>query len=315
MIKLIRADFSRLFRSAIFWAAVVAVLGFAFFCINEERNMVSRYYLYDETLFIGTTLICFPIAIVISTFTGADYRFGTIRNKLSVGVTRAQIYFSKFIVCTVASLMLHALWLIAVIGSSAVGIVGSFEMSYRNLAMLIFISIVTIIAFSSVFLFISMIIPSISLSIIAVMIVAGSMMYLSEWLDMRLGEPEYIVEVKYVSVISSYKDEYGNDIEELETEEREYLNPKYVSGFRRKVYEFFFNAIPNSQVRNLSAVSSFMAVYMDMDFWGPEDIEELEFKSMDELVNSRMTLPLYSLIVIFVTTVAGLAIFRVENIR
>lgn len=297
MIKLMKADFLRLFKSILFWLAVIAVLVFAFFTVNENRYSLIGNTL-DSDLFLGTAYIFFPIAIVISTLIGDDHRYGTIRNKISVGLTRTQIYFSNFIVCTAASLILHALWLIAIIVSSKSEAVSDLTMSERNLAILIFISFITIIAFTSLILLTSMVIPSIILSVIAAVVIVISMTYLSLWIDDRLSVPEY----DYVpQVISMYTDDDGNLFEEHEY--LEVKNPQYVSGIRRKVYTFLYCTLPSAQVRHLNDINE------------AQELGTMTEAEINELVDKETVISLYALLFICVTTVSGVVIFGKEDLK
>ena len=127
MNKLLSADFTRLWKNKVFWlgAACMALLACWIICIGYGQNVRWADDIgfepnrLDAYLFQFAPMIGGFAAVIISLFLGADYSDGTIRNKLIVGSRRRDIYLSNLVVCTAASLICMAAYLI---GAFAVGI-------------------------------------------------------------------------------------------------------------------------------------------------------------------------------------------------
>ena len=83
MSKLLRADFSRLFKNKIFWLGVLfmaGLAGFVTFTRWSDMRAVPEYYgSSDGLLFVGGMYIDIVIAVVTGIFVGTDYSSGTIR--------------------------------------------------------------------------------------------------------------------------------------------------------------------------------------------------------------------------------------------
>lgn len=285
MSKLLRADFARLFKSKIFWLGTIFMFGFAAFAVHTHWKDMRDYPDYisssDGMLFAGTEFIGIVIAIVIGIFIGTDYSHGTVRNKLAVGHSRMKMYFSNLIVCTAASMIMHFAWLGVIIGGAVSGLTRKFEMSAGNIAAEILISVFAVSAISAIFLLISMIVPSRSAGVVAVMILSLVMMLAAMMIWSRLNEPEFFSPYQYKAV-----DENGNVYEEYQQKEK---NPYYLEGTKRRVYEILYDVIPNCQIRHLALGDGF-----------------------DDSMNF---LPLYSLSIMIVTTAAGVFVFRRKDLK
>ena len=121
MRKLLSANFARLWKSKIFWTLEGFCFGFGVFtyilvAINT-RNLGQGWleyeahaYFYFPFLFIAAI-----IAIFACFFIGNDYSDGTIRNKLIVGHSRMNIYFSFFLIVCIASVLFLLAHVLAVL--------------------------------------------------------------------------------------------------------------------------------------------------------------------------------------------------------
>lgn len=104
---LLKANFSRLWRSASFWVAVAVMAGVSVveLCVmlNARRQGIpvpleNRYAIF--ALMSGVVLSAF-----CSLFIGAEYSDGAIRNKISVGHSRAAVYLANLTVCAAAGVL------------------------------------------------------------------------------------------------------------------------------------------------------------------------------------------------------------------
>ncbi len=116
MLRLIKSDFYKLFRMKSFYicgilAAIFAGLGI--FSLNTldkaqyalyglEDMFVSQYTgIYSITIGISSATLF--ITILVSMFVASEFKFGTIKNIVSRGIGRAEIYFSKYIITVFVS--------------------------------------------------------------------------------------------------------------------------------------------------------------------------------------------------------------------
>lgn len=281
MIKLIKSNFSRLWKSKIFWLGMIFMFGMGIYAVFSRYTEVNKKpeYSYDmeDLLFSGCMFMIVIAAVFIGLFIGTDYHNGTIRNKLIVGHTRTEVYFSNFIVCISALLIMHFAYFIPVIG---VGfpLVGN-SASAGSLIKLTLISITTLISLCSIFLLISMLIHSKSNASVTAIIISVLFLMSAMMIQNKLDGPEYYEDYDYV-----YTDEEGTIHEEHIDREKNY---DYVDGTKRKVYEFLYDFLPGCQMLQITQQN-------------PENPERL---------------PIYSFSIIVVTTACGIFFFRRKNLK
>lgn len=292
MIKLLRADFARVFKSRIFWLCEIFMFGFASYAVYDKWKYTHKFpELYsppDDLLFAGALFIGLVIAVFMGSFVGADYKNGTIRNKLIVGHSRVSMYLSNLVVCVSASLIMHVTWFALLIGASKIGLIRDFETSTGTMLLLILISFFTIIAFAAIYLLLCMLITSKSTSSVTVLLLFFVMLIATISIQERLYAAEYEEPYSF-----TYVDENGEVYEEY-FEGGENLN--YISGTKRKVFEFLNDLIPSCQVMQLDERTS---------------IGQVKISAEDHVVR----LPLYALSITVVTTAMGIFIFRRKNLK
>lgn len=286
MSKLLRADFVRLFKSRIFWTGVIFMFGFAGYIVYNrwiEMRKFPDYYDYDDNiLFAGAMFIGIVIAVVIGSFIGADYKNGTIRNKLAIGHSRLSMYLSNLIICAASSMIMHAIWFLVFFASEKLSLIRGFETPFTKIISSVLISFLPIAAFTSIFLMLCMLITSKSAGSVTVLVLSFLMLMAAVAIQSDLSMPEYYEPYGY-----SYTDENGELIEEHHDREK---NPFYITGARRKIYEFLYDFIPNGQMAQIS---------------------DMESITVDEM----KLLSLYSLGLIAVTTTAGILIFCKKDLK
>lgn len=294
MIRLLRADFARLFKGRIFWLGTAFMVALAAFATwtkwKDSQDFPDYYNPPDGILLAGAMYIGIVIAVVLGVFIGTDYSHGTIRNKHVVGHSRTAMYFSNLVICVVAAEIMHIAYMAVVIGASAVGITKSFEMSAGNIAGLVLTSIFTIAALTSVFVLVSMLIPSRTAGSVSLIILSLALIIAANTIYYRLMEEEYTKPYSFTVI-----NEYG---EEVEVEQESIKNPKYLTGTKRKIYEFFNDLLPINQIMQLGDGGSGKTL-------GDEG----------ELPDHTAYFPIYSLSLIVVTTTAGILVFRKKDLK
>ena len=111
MRKLLSANFARLGKSKVFWTmeSVCLLTGviFYFLFIINTRNIGESWLLHSANYYFFLFIIYVGIimGIFTSVFIGTEYSDGTIRNKLSVGHCRRNIYLANLLVVCAAGLL------------------------------------------------------------------------------------------------------------------------------------------------------------------------------------------------------------------
>lgn len=292
MIKLLKGDFIRLFKSKIFWLCTIFMFGFADMAVytkwNDSKLVPDYYNPPDSILLAGGIYIAIVIAIFIGLFIGADYSSGTIRNKHTMGHSRTAMYLSNLIICITASVIMHVVYIAVIVLAASTGITRKFEMSYGNIAAQVLISIFAVAAISAILLFVSMLIPSRSAGVVLAIILAIVLIAGAGRIDNWLREEEYATD--YAVTIA----EDGGVVYKPQGTAP---NPRYITGVKRKVLEFVNDLLPVNQMSQLMFGKPSAA---------PEEMEENNFGAW---------FPLYSLLLIAVTTGAGVILFRRKDLK
>lgn len=278
--KLLSANFSRLFHSKVYWLGMFFMFGFALFavCARFHDTITMPDYPYatvDGLWFVGGIYLSVVLAVFISIWIGTEYSDKTMRNKIIVGHARGTIYCSNWITCMIASLMMHLVYIAVIAGLGAV-LLGRPETPGKVLALSILASLLTVMALSSIFLLIAMLIDSKSTGVVVSMILALLIIFGSMIVFNRLAAPEYYE--------SSYEMVVDGQVIEGEPE----LNPRYLEGTKREVYQFVLDAVPGGQ----------MLQYGDMSL--PGNIARF---------------PFYSSLIILLTSGFGWICFRRKDLK
>lgn len=235
MIKLLNAGFNRLRKNKLFWIVTIVTIGLALLVIYASYSDMKKYgdVIEVEQLMLNySTMVGIVIAIFTSLFLGVEYSDGAIRNKISIGHKRTNIYLSNLIITTVTSLFSYILWLI-VIMMIGIPLFGGFTMSISNLLMLIGCIFVTVISYSSIFTFIAMTVSNKTMTAIVTIMLAFGMMMGALVCFRILDAQEYIQSASLV---------------EGEMKFEEILNPKYPSEAKKKVCQILLDVNPAGQM-------------------------------------------------------------------
>ncbi len=278
--KLLSASFRRLFRSKTYWLCAIFMTGFATFAVCSRYNQTIKYEDYpyptaDALWFIGGMYISVLVAAFASLWIGTDFSDGTVRNKLMVGHTRRELYLSNWIVCSVGALIIHVAYIMVVAGLGSL-LLEPFETSFKVLWIMSLVSLLSLVAQTSIFVLIVMLIHTKSTGAVVSLVVAMALIIASSTIYAMLDAPEYV-------------DPFGGmtiDGELVQMEPQ--ANPRYLDGIRREIYQHTLNTMPTGQ----------MIQYGELAY--PEDLAYF---------------PLYSLAVIFVSTGAGLVLFKKKDLK
>lgn len=238
MSKLIHANMVRMIKSKIFWAAEIFLVGYSIFVYTMAHDSLSHsdsagtawlVYFFNDMLFIGAVIAVFTVV-----FIGVEYSDGTIRNKLVVGHTRKDIYFSNFIVCYAAGILQFVTYCAV---SAAMGFLftGSETLIQMNqMPWRIVYSLFIILVYSAAFSMLAMLDTNKTRAMVIGLFAVLALYILMTQIYGDLQQPE-----QTDRVVSS---ETG----ELQIEEN-FPNRKYVGGTKRIVYEWIDTFLPIDQ--------------------------------------------------------------------
>lgn len=275
MSKLLSAQFTRLKKNKLFWAEMAAMFVFAVVMISTQYREHIQYEVevsLDSVLFGYAMPMGIIMAVFSSIFLGTEYSDGTIRNKIIIGYSRGNIYFANLITNIAVAFLMCLSYLLAVV---AIGLplIGSATIDTVVILEILLGTLILSVAFCSIFTMISMVYGNkAAVAVISILLVIGLFLF-AAYINSRLEAPQYINE--YVI------DSAGN------MQDQPVLNPKYLTGTKRAVYEFLYDFLPTGQ----------SVQYMTM------------------AVKHLWRLPLYSLIITMVTTVTGAAVFKRKDIK
>lgn len=243
MIRLLNAGFERLRKNKIFWLVMIFSIGLALFMIYTRYSDMK---LYDDVIEVEqimlnySTIVGIVIAIFTSLFLGVEYSDGAIRNKISIGHKRINIYLSNLIIVMLTSLFSYLLF-IAVAAVIGIPLFGNITISISKLLMLLGCIFVTVIAYSSLFTFIAMLISNKTItSIVSIMSAFLLMMIALTCLNI-LSAQEYIQSASMVDGEMKFE---------------EVKNPKYPSESKKKVCQTLLDINPAGQMFQLAGRSA-----------------------------------------------------------
>lgn len=244
MRKLLSASFFRLRRNKIFWAEIglTAILSAFTVIVNyspEVQAMENRLYL-DDVFFTMYLVLGFILAAGISLIVGTEYSDGTIRNKLIVGNTRTQVYFSNLIASVVPSclvLMVHGI----ITYGMGFFLFGSFQMPAEQTVIALFSSLLTTFVFSALFTAIAMNCSNKAVTAVVSLLLVLALTYLASSFGNILSEQEMTYDGVTITMDGV---QFGDIIR----------NPAYVSGLQRTLYEFVYDMLPTGQLLQMYAL-------------------------------------------------------------
>lgn len=239
MNKLLNAGFTRLRKNKLFWLLTIFSIGLALFMIYTRYSDMKAYgdvIEVEQIMLNYSTIVGIVIAIFTSLFLGVEYSDGAIRNKISTGHKRANIYLSNLLITSITSLFSYILFvvIVAIIG---IPLFGGITISISKLLMLLGCIFATVIAYSSIFTFIAMMISNKAITaIVSIMLAFGMMMAALTCFNI-IDAKEFVQEGTFVDGEMKFE---------------EVPNPKYPSEEKRKVCQTLLDIIPAGQMFQLA---------------------------------------------------------------
>lgn len=246
MRKLLCANLSRWRRDYFFWGmtvfVVIASLVFCTMTYNAyiEYTAAEVSYYVEDVLFHFMAYIGFACALCNVLRIGTEFDHHTIRNKLIVGHTRAEVYFSEYMTSLLASeILLLAMLLPA--GIAGYLFFEAFLFSWTQLLGMILCAVLLTAVFSAITVSISMNVHNRTGALVATMLFLLALLFFASYCANRLdADPTTFSHIIY----TADGVEYGDLIE----------NPAYVDGVQRTIYEWLTDALPTGQAVQLASL-------------------------------------------------------------
>lgn len=244
MRKLLSANTNCLLKNRIFYLEMIFCALFSawivFMNYNPEIQTTKDCLSLDDVFFTMYQLLCLVLAACISLTIGTEYSDGTIRNKLIVGHTRFQIYFSMLltnIFSTILILVIHGI-VTYVLGYF---LLGAFQMKISQLIIALLCAILTMLVFTAFFAAIALNCSNKAITVVGSFFAALAIIYMSSFAGNKLLEPE----MTYDGIVINMDGvQFGDLIE----------NPAYVTGTARTVFEFVYDLLPAGQIMQINSM-------------------------------------------------------------
>ena len=239
MRHLLFATFRRLFKGALFWIGMLVMAGLGVFVTvsraNNNRVLPNMGYdTPDGLLFVGLTYFLITAAVFDSLFIGAEHKDCTWRNKLLAGYNKLQIYFAYLAVTTVANLLMHLAYVVAVLGTSA-PLLNSFHTPTNVNVTFFFCSLATVVALNALMVTLSMLVQNRAVVAVACMLLAIVLMLGGMSIFQALLEPEFL----------SGPPSTVNGV--LMPAPEPVPNPNHLTGAKRAFFQFLHDLSPGGQ--------------------------------------------------------------------
>lgn len=243
MRRLIRADLHNLFKDKTF--LIISVFSFVlgvFMPLMGFKNkiMYDEITVFEDGFFIFLSVFALLIPTSVSFFVGKSFDWGTLRNKICVGHSRINVYFSFLITSLIGATILIALYFIPYL------ILGSFMLEAMDIplkAFILFFLTSILVLFSLTALSVAIVenIESRVVSMAITMVVVIALLMVGTIAVQMLMEPEMIT----------------NSMTMMDGEfvfADPYPNPRYVKESRRWIWELMRDSILGGQIHQITAL-------------------------------------------------------------
>lgn len=246
MSRLLSANFVRMRKSKTFWICLLFMFLYGAYVYISDYFEIQRTgyietvdaYFFNYAIFVGIL-----IAVFCSLFIGTEYSDGTLRNKLIVGHTKPAIYLSNLIVCSVVGLLMCIAYIVPAC-LFGIPLLGFFDTDPKVIVLFVACSFLMSLAFTSIATLLCMLNQNKAVSAVVNILFVLVLLFFASHINARLDEPER-------TSVYVYSVDDGES-SALQTQE----NPLYLSGTRRKFFEFLLDLLPTGQAIQLISLSA-----------------------------------------------------------
>lgn len=223
MSRLLPADLYRMFTKKWFWISTLFMFIISVFFIFMQYTAMDYTVSIDRVLFLPMSFYGVVAAVFVSLFVGEDFSDGVIRNKMIAGRSRTSIYFSNMVASCIGCVTIY---LCMVATTWGLGI-HFFEKNVTTSEIVRFIGlgIFTCLVYGSFYCMVTMWTGNRTIAVCLCMILAFVLLFLC------LNSNQVLMQEQYKDGV---------------------LNPHYVSGVKRVLYELLHDLNPSGQAAQLS---------------------------------------------------------------
>ena len=240
MRRLLRADIYSLFLDKVFIALAVfsLILGLTLpvlGLVNEIRY--NEYKEFEDYFFFFLPVFSLMISSYVSIFVGKSFDWGTVKNKITVGHSRRDIYLSFLIVSMVGTLVFIALFLIpySVFGSL---VYEDMSISFKALVLVLISAVLVLLSVTAISVALMETIGSRVISMIVSLFVVFALLLIGNYAEELLNEPEMISNsMIMVDGAFQFADSYPN--------------PRFLAESKRWIYEALRDATLGGQMSQI----------------------------------------------------------------
>lgn len=243
MRKLLRSDIHALFLDkgfriislfSIILGAFMPILGY----INKIRY--DEITVFEDGFFIFLSAFSFSIPFFVSLFLGKSFEWGTVRNKLTVGHKRSEVYFSFLFTSFIGTLTLVVLYMVPYI------LLGSFMLEKLEIPLSYFLlsimaGILVLLSLTSLAVAITNNIHSRAISLVVTLCVVIALLMIGNIAVQMLLEPE---------MITTSLTMVDGEFVPLDP----YPNPRYVKESQRWIWESIKDSTLGGQIHQITAL-------------------------------------------------------------
>lgn len=242
MYRLLDAGFERIKKNKVFLGCIFATIGIAIFMLFSNYSDMKNYDAQISTSELVSNylpMIGLFIAIFTGLFVGTEYSDGTIRNKIIAGHKKITIYLSNFIISSIIAITFQIIWTIFVL-IIAVPVFGKPIIELNQLLITSLDSIMSIIAYSAIFNFISVLSCNKTISSVTCILIFFIMLGVTVSSFNIIQTPETV-------------QQGGLNPDTGVVSFEEVPNPHYPSNSKRQFYQTIVDIIPMGQAFSLGA--------------------------------------------------------------
>lgn len=260
MRNLLRANFSRMGKSKIFWTEVLFMMGLAAFVVWNQYDEMTNYgatVTMDHALFLGMSLFGVVAAVFVSLLIGVEYSDGTIRNKLVVGWERTSIYLANYIVSMVGAVIAYTLSVLTALVLSLM-LFDPPACPVPTLFAAFGIGIAMCLTYAALYNLIAMVCSSKTHTAIICILLAFALMIAATYHDNKLRQPEFVQQLAPIvesvdedtEITATVTSDGELDQMALET----VPNPNYITGAERERCQFLYELNPTGQALQIATL-------------------------------------------------------------
>lgn len=297
MYKLLNANFYKLKKDTTFLLFLFISVGIALITIFRYKFMSSLDTSLDRVLCEFIWIIGLFIAIFVSIFVGKEHSYGVIRNKIVTGCSRNNIYLSNLFISIIASIICAIAYILIAYFVGGL-FFGELQMNSFQLILIISNTILIIIAYCTIFNFITMLCSEITISTIICTLLFISMFVICSGFSTTVNANKYIE-----SIIIN---ENGETIVE------KMQNPNYPSEQKMKIAKIIYYTLPVGSAQEIQTASSaFDFLNSNITSNSLSTIKQSQNKNFSNLQSSLS----YLIILIMVLNFVGIFIFNKKELK